>query len=160
VVVRPTFTWVNLSDFWSPMKIHVSYRRSSDFWKREYLCTMSSFEKEHSSPNLNVTAGLPVVRSFFSFFKNFPSHSPIMSKIPSMGVTYEKNSPVKLTAGVDEANNVRGGISVIFGSQVSLLCHYCKGYEVYIITLLWQKWKAKWPSIVNDVFRIVQNHGE
>jgi len=42
-----------------------------------------------------------------------------MSKIPSMGVTYEKNSPVKLIAGVDEANNVRGGISVIFGSQVS-----------------------------------------
>jgi len=31
-----------------------------------------------------------------------------------------------------------GAISVTFGSQVSLLVHYCKRDEVYFTTLLWQ----------------------
>jgi len=31
-----------------------------------------------------------------------------------------------------------GAISVIFGSQVSLLAHYCKSDEAYFTTLLWQ----------------------
>jgi len=31
-----------------------------------------------------------------------------------------------------------GVISVLFGSQVSLRVHYCKGDEVYFTTPLWQ----------------------
>jgi len=49
------------------------------------------------------------------------------------------------------------GISVIFGSEVSLRVHYCKRDGVNFTTLLWKKkWTAKWPYIANADFRIVQ----
>jgi len=63
--------------------------------------------------------------------------------------------------GADPASKFRGVISVIFGSQVSLWCHYCKRDEDTVHnTVVTQKWAAKWPYIANAVFRIAQNHGE
>jgi len=46
---------------------------------------------------------------------------------------------VKLTqfcAGADPTSKFRAAISVIFGIQVSLRVHYCKGNEVCFTTLL------------------------
>jgi len=65
----------------------LSFRRSSDFWKREYVYKVT-FEKEHSSPNLKVTAGLPVMGSFLPLFKNFLRILQLCHQYSqSMGVT-------------------------------------------------------------------------
>jgi len=43
---RPTSTWVNLTDFWSPKYMFLlSFRRSSDFWKREYLYNVTFWKR-------------------------------------------------------------------------------------------------------------------
>ena len=108
------------------------------------IFTLSRFEKEHSSPHLEVTTGLSsCCRVISSSFQEFPSHSAIMSSIFPMGVTHERVFlPVKLRAGADKASMVWGvdfsNTVACLVTHVSLLCHYCKGDEVYITTLLWQ----------------------
>jgi len=61
---------------------------------------MSRFEKDHSSPNLEVTAALPVVASFLPLYKNLLRILQLCHQYSqTMGVTYERVLPMKLTAG-------------------------------------------------------------
>jgi len=73
------------------------------------------------------------VQSFCSAVAGKPavSHSK-----PLPNTVTELQSP--FTTGADPASAVKegGGISVIFGSQISLRVHYCKRDEAYFTTLL------------------------
>ena len=59
-----------------------------------------------------------------------------MNENPAQKV--EMTVQIQWWPGADTANKVRGAISVIFSSQVSLHFHHCKRDEVYFTTLLWQ----------------------
>jgi len=73
-----------------------------------------------------------------------------------MGVTYERVFlPVKLTAGQIKPVWSGGRFQKYLVGQVSLLCHYCEGDEVYITTLPWQNngrqnglklWMLRFPN--------------
>jgi len=112
-----TFTRVNLSDFWRPMKLHVAFVFSSFQWLLEtgvsLLCHVLKKRTRHQTWKWRL---LFVFRVISSSFQKFPSHSPVMSSILPMGATYERVLlSVKLTAGADKASMVRGDISVILG---------------------------------------------
>jgi len=114
------------------------FRRSSDFWKREYLYNVP-FWKRALVIKLESDRWSSCCRVISSSFLKFPSHSPIMSSILLMSVTYERVFlAVKLTAGSEKPIWLGGRFQWYLVSQVSSLCHYCKGGEVCITTLLWQ----------------------
>jgi len=60
----------------------------------------------------------------------------------------------------DPASKVRGAMSIIFCSQVSLRAHYCKRRStgLFHTSAVTKQWTAKWPYIANAVFRIAQNY--
>jgi len=55
----------------------------------------------------------------------------VMCAVKLNNVSQPKCILLYLHIGADSASKVRGVISVIFGSQVSLRVHYCKRHKVY-----------------------------
>ena len=121
---RPTFTWANLCDFWSPMKVHISFVFSSsgDFWKREYLYNVTFWKKNTRPQTWKWRLVFLLLGHFFLFSKISFAFSNYVINTPS-GVTYERVLlPVKLTAGADKASIVRRGD---FSNIWLVKSHYC-----------------------------------
>jgi len=79
---RPTFTSANLSDFlirWKRMFV-LSFRRSSDFWKREYLYNVT-FWKRALVTELENGGWSSCCWVISSPFQKFLSQPPIMSPL-------------------------------------------------------------------------------
>ena len=85
---RPTFTRVNLSDFFSPMEMHVSFVFLSFQWLLvtgvSLLCHVLKKSTRHQAWKWRL---LFLFRVISSSFQKFPSHFPITSSILPMGVT-------------------------------------------------------------------------
>ena len=82
-----------------------------------------------------------------------------MNENPAQKV--EMTVQIQWWPGADTANKVRGAISVIFSSQVSLHFHHCKRDEVYFTTSLWQNSAQKYGLISrmqsSDWYKIMLN---
>jgi len=119
---RPTFTWVNLSEFWGLMKRHASFV----FWSFQRLMETGVSLQCHvlKKSTLYQTwkwfSCCRVISSFFQKFSFTITNFDINAR--NEHNMWKRFLPVKLTAGADKAIKVRVGD---FNNIWLVKSHYC-----------------------------------